>query len=91
MSGVVNRVMHTLIFVEWFLKFTQGQWGQHHWWDGFPSICVQLQGNIEAEMLIKILLCLPCVARAGAGTRQGGGMSVSSCVIAIVAVGSGAW
>jgi hypothetical protein len=30
-------------------------------------------------------------ARASARTRQDGGMSASSCVIAVVAVGSGAW
>ena len=30
-------------------------------------------------------------AHTSAGTRRGGGMSASSCVIAVIAVGSGAW
>ncbi len=49
--------MHTLIFVEQFLKFARGR--GRRWRDGLPGVHVRLQGDIEAEMLIKIPLCLP--------------------------------
>ena len=51
--------MHTLIFVEQFLKFARGRRGRRRWRDGLPGVHVRLQGDIEAKMLIKIPLCLP--------------------------------
>jgi hypothetical protein len=52
--------MHTLIFVEQFLKLAIGGGGRGRGGGPvLPAVHVGLEGDVEAEMLIKVPLRLP--------------------------------